>query len=51
MLLACDRLENPNDPVSVVALSLGHEAESAFSTTFKRIMGCARAGTDGAAGA
>jgi len=40
MLLAADRLENSNDPVSVIALSLGYESESAFSTAFKRIMGC-----------
>ncbi|MBY3211720.1 MULTISPECIES: AraC family transcriptional regulator [Rhizobium] len=40
MLLACDRLENSNDPVSTVAASLGYESESAFSTAFKRVMGC-----------
>lgn len=40
MLLAADRLENSGDPVSVIALSLGYESESAFSTAFKRIMGC-----------
>ena len=40
MLLACDRLEHSGDPVSRVALSLGYESESAFSTAFKRIMGC-----------
>ena len=39
MLLAGDRLENSSDPVSVIALSLGYESESAFSTAFKRIMG------------
>lgn len=31
MLLAGDRLENSNDPVSVTSLSLGYESESAFS--------------------
>jgi AraC-like DNA-binding protein len=41
MLLAGDRLENTRDPVSVIALSLGYESESAFSTAFKRVMGCA----------
>ena len=41
MLLAGDRLENSRDPVSVIALSLGYESESAFSTAFKRVMGCA----------
>jgi len=40
MLLAADRLENSNDPISVMALSLGYESESAFSTAFKRVMGC-----------
>ena len=40
MLLAGDRLENSGDPVSVIALSLGYESESAFSTAFKRVMGC-----------
>lgn len=41
MLLAGDRLENSADPVSVIALSLGYESESAFSTAFKRVMGAA----------
>ena len=40
MLLACDRLENSGDPVSVIAPQLGYESESAFSTAFKRVMGC-----------
>ncbi|AGA09544.1 AraC family transcriptional regulator [Sinorhizobium meliloti] len=40
MLLACDRLENSSDPVATVAASLGYESESAFSTAFKRVMGC-----------
>ena len=40
MLLAGDRLANTGDPVSVIALSLGYESESAFSTAFKRVMGC-----------
>jgi AraC-like DNA-binding protein len=40
MLLAADALENSNDPISVIARSLGYESESAFSTAFKRIMGC-----------
>ena len=40
MLLAGDRLANSGDPISVIALSLGYESESAFSTAFKRIMGC-----------
>ena len=40
MLLAGDRLANSGDPVSVVALTLGYESEGAFSTAFKRVMGC-----------
>jgi AraC-like DNA-binding protein len=40
MLVAGDRLENSTDPVSAIALSLGYESESAFSTAFKRVMGC-----------
>ena len=40
MLRAGDRLANSGDPVSAVALSLGYESESAFSTAFKRVMGC-----------
>jgi AraC-like DNA-binding protein len=40
MLLAGDRLASSSDPVSVIALSLGYESESAFSTAFKRVMGC-----------
>ena len=40
MLLAGDRLVNSRDPVSAIALSLGYESESAFSTAFKRVMGC-----------
>ena len=41
MLLAGDRLANTGDPIAVIALSLGYESESAFSTAFKRVMGCA----------
>ena len=40
MLLAGDRLDNSNDSISAIALSLGYESESAFSTAFKRVMGC-----------
>jgi AraC-like DNA-binding protein len=40
MLLGGDRLANSGDPISVIALSLGYESESAFSTAFKRVMGC-----------
>jgi AraC-like DNA-binding protein len=41
MQLAGDRLTNSSEPVSLIALSLGYESESAFSTAFKRVMGCA----------
>ncbi|MEZ2126818.1 MULTISPECIES: AraC family transcriptional regulator [unclassified Sinorhizobium] len=40
MLLAADRLVNSSDPISAISLSLGYESESAFSTAFKREMGC-----------
>jgi AraC-like DNA-binding protein len=40
MLLAGDRLTSRAGPVSAIALSLGYESESAFSTAFKRVMGC-----------
>ena len=41
MLLAGDRLMHSSDPVSAIARSLGYESESAFSTAFKRVIGCA----------
>jgi AraC-like DNA-binding protein len=40
MLLAADKLTNSTEPVSVLAGLLGYESESAFSTAFKRVMGC-----------
>ncbi|MBW4625126.1 MAG: AraC family transcriptional regulator [Brasilonema octagenarum HA4186-MV1] len=40
MLVAGDKLVNSSDPVSVISLALGYESEAAFSTAFKRIMGC-----------
>ncbi len=40
MLLAADRLATSKAAVSTIALSLGYESESAFSTAFKRTMGC-----------
>ena len=40
MLLAGDRLTNSNASVSTLAPALGYESESAFSTAFKRVMGC-----------
>jgi AraC-like DNA-binding protein len=39
MLLAGERLMNAKEPVSTIALSLGYESESAFSTAFRRVMG------------
>lgn len=41
MLLAGDRLSRSAEPVAAIALALGYELESAFSTAFKRVMGCA----------
>ena len=40
MMLAGDKLANSSDPISVIAQSLGYESESAFSTAFRRVMGC-----------
>ena len=40
MMLAGDRLRNSSDSISAIALSLGYGSESAFSTAFKRVMGC-----------
>lgn len=40
MLLAADRLANSSDSVSEISSSLGYASESAFSTAFKRVMGC-----------
>ena len=40
MLLAGDKLVNSKDPVSLIAATLGYESEAAFSTAFKRVMGC-----------
>jgi AraC-like DNA-binding protein len=40
MLLAGDRLKNSDDSISLIALSLGYESESAFGKAFKRMMSC-----------
>ena len=40
MLLAGERLNTSDDSLSVIALSLGYESESAFGKAFKRVMGC-----------
>lgn len=38
MLVAGDRLRHSRDSVAAIALSVGYESESAFSTAFKRTM-------------
>jgi AraC-like DNA-binding protein len=38
MLLADAKLVNSSEPISAIAL--GYESESAFSTAFKKVMGC-----------
>jgi AraC-like DNA-binding protein len=38
MLMAGDRLRSTSDTVSSIALSLGYESESAFSTALKKVM-------------
>ena len=40
MLLAADKLTYSRDSISMISASLGYESESAFSTAFKRVMGC-----------
>ena len=40
MLVAGDRLRGTNETISALALSLGYESESAFSTAFKKVMSC-----------
>ncbi len=39
MLLAADRLTS-GDAVSAISRALGYESDSAFSTAFRRVMGC-----------
>jgi len=41
MRIAGDRLRHSGDNVASIAMSLGYESESAFSTAFKRVMSCA----------
>lgn len=41
MWLAADRLRHSNEPVAAIAYAAGYAAEAAFSTTFRRVMGCA----------
>ena len=40
MRLAADQLLASGDALAVLAPALGYESESAFSTAFKRVMGC-----------
>lgn len=41
MSLAKDRILHSNDAIGIVAQQVGYESESAFSTAFKRLVGCA----------
>jgi len=41
MIVAADRLANSGESISRLAPALGDESESAFSTAFKCVMGCA----------
>ncbi|TYC52964.1 AraC family transcriptional regulator [Rhodobacterales bacterium] len=40
MLLACQRLKTGREPVGKIAFALGYKSEAAFSTAFKRVIGC-----------
>jgi AraC-like DNA-binding protein len=40
MLVAGDRLRNSSEKIASIAVSLGYESDSAFSTAFKRVMSC-----------
>ena len=40
MRLAADRLAQTGDSLAVIAQALGYDSESAFSTAFKRVVGC-----------
>ena len=40
MALAGDQLVHSSEPVSALSRTLGYESEAAFSTAFKRVMGC-----------
>lgn len=41
MLLAANRLLTTREGIAVIAPAVGYDSESAFSTAFKRVMGCA----------
>lgn len=40
MMLAGERLANGRNPLAQTARALGYESENAFSTAFRRVMGC-----------
>lgn len=40
MLVAAERLAASAEPIAVIARSLGYVSEGAFSTAFKRVIGC-----------
>jgi AraC-like DNA-binding protein len=41
MSLAKERILNSPDPIGVIAVQMGYQSESAFSTAFRRLVGCA----------
>lgn len=40
MVMAADRLSTSSESIARIAAAVGYESESAFSTAFKRVMGC-----------
>lgn len=40
MMLAADALRKPHKTISSAAIAVGYDSDSAFSTAFKRVMGC-----------
>lgn len=44
MLLAADRLLLAREPIAAIAPAVGYASESAFSTAFRRVMGCSPRG-------
>lgn len=40
MMLAADALRRPRETVASAAMAVGYDSDSAFSTAFKRVMGC-----------
>jgi AraC-like DNA-binding protein len=41
MSLAKERILNSPDPIGAIAIQIGYKSESAFSTAFRRLVGCA----------